>query len=131
MGSGRRLFGNEAAYVREVLDAEFSSASGSTMMTRLEAAFRELYGVDHAISHINGTATLHAALEAAGVSVGDEVIVPPLTMSSTSFAVVQANATPVFADVDRDSFQIDPRSIEERITGRTRAINPKCPLISG
>ena len=122
MSFDHRLFGNEQVYVQEVLDTGFSSTGSSVMMTRLEKAFRELFGVQHAISHVNGTATLHAALEAAGIRAGDEVIVPPLTMSSTSFAVLQANATPVFADVDGDSFQIDPASIEEKITERTRAI---------
>ena len=65
---------------------------------------------------------MHAALEAFGVQPGDEVIVPPLTMSSTSFAVLQANATPIFADVDIDTFQISYESIRDRITENTKAI---------
>ena len=65
---------------------------------------------------------MHAALEAAGVGVGDEVIVPPLTMSATTFAVLQANATPVFADVDPNTYQIDPVSMASRITPRTKAV---------
>ena len=65
---------------------------------------------------------MHACLEAWGIGVGDEVIVTPLTMSSTTFAVLQANATPVYADVDKDTFNIDPKSIEEKITPKTKAI---------
>jgi len=117
-----RIFGNELKYVEEVLATEFRSSSGSTMMRRLENGFADRFQSKYAISFVNGTATMHAALEAWAIGAGDEVIVPPLTMSATSFAVLQANATPVFADVDRDTFQVDPKSIAERITPRTKAI---------
>jgi perosamine synthetase len=92
------------------------------MMRRLEESFAKRFGSSYAVSFINGTATMHAALEAWGVGPGDEVIVPPLTMSATSFAVLQAGATPVFADVDADTFQISPESVAQRITPRTKAI---------
>ncbi len=118
----RRISGNELAYVQEVLATEFRSSSGSTMMRRLEETFAKRFGSTYAISFVNGTATMHAALEAMGVGPGDEVIVPPLTMSATTFAVLQANATPVFADVDPETFQISADSIAERVTPRTKAI---------
>jgi perosamine synthetase len=118
----KRIYGNELKYVKEVLDTGFRSSSGSTMMRRLEEAFGHRFGSKYAISFVNGTATMHAALEAMGIGPGDEVIVPPLTMSATTFAVLQANATPVFADVDIHTFQIDVESIRQRITPRTRAI---------
>ena len=118
----KRLFGNEHKYIQEVLDQEFRTSSGAMMMKRLEAAFAERFDSKYAISFVNGTATMHAALEAMGVGVGDEVIVPPLTMSATSFAVMQAGATPVFADVNDKTFQIDPASIEHKITNYTKAI---------
>jgi perosamine synthetase len=92
------------------------------MMKRLEAAFAKRFDSKYAISFVNGTATMHAALEAMGIGIGDEVIVPPLTMSATSFAVLQAGATPVFADVNDETFQIDPASIELNITKNTKAI---------
>lgn len=117
-----RLYGNEYKYVKEVLDTEFRSSKGSMMMTRLEKAFAERFGIKYAITHVNGTATMHSVLEAIGVGPGDEVIVPPLTMSSTTFVVLQTGATPIFADVDPKTFQIDPKSIEERITPKTKAI---------
>ena len=117
-----RIFGNELKYVQEVLKTEFRSSSGSLMMRRLEEAFGGRFGMKYPISFVNGTATMHAALEAMGVGPGDEVIVPPLTMSATSFAVLQANATPVFADVNLMTFQIDADSIRKCITSRTRAI---------
>lgn len=118
----RRLSGNELAYVKEVLASEFRSSSGSTMMRRLEEEFSKRFGSTYAISFVNGTATMHAALEAMGVGPGDEVIVPPLTMSATTFAVLQANATPVFADVDPETFQISPAAIKRCITASTKAI---------
>ncbi len=112
----------EKKYVLEVLDGNFSSKTAYGMVTRLEHKFAEKYNVKHAVAMVNGTATLHAALEAAGVGLGDEVICPPLTMSSTSLAVLHANATPVFADVDRDTFLITANEIEKKITPRTKAI---------
>jgi perosamine synthetase len=118
----KRIFGNELKYLQEVLNTEFRSSAGSLMMRRFENAFGDRFGMEYSISFINGTATMHAALEALGIGPGDEVIVPPLTMSATTFAVLQANATPVFADVDPLTFQIDPKSISERITKNTRAI---------
>lgn len=118
----RRITELERQYVNEVLDTDFRSSSGSTMMRRLEQAFSQRYGMSYGISFVNGTTTMHAALEAMGIGEGDEVIVPPLTMSATTFAVLQANATPVFADVDERTFQIDPQSIRSRITANTKAI---------
>ena len=117
-----RLYGNERKYVEEVLATEFSASQGSIMTQRLEAEFAEKFGGTYAIAHINGTATMHALLEAKGIGPGDEVIVTPLTMSATTFAVLQANATPVFADVDPDTFQISYESIKSLITDKTKAI---------
>jgi len=117
-----RIFGNELKYVQEVLETEFRSSKGASMMRRLEESFASKFGAKYAISFVNGTATMHAALEAYGVGPGDEVIVPPLTMAATSFCVLQTGATPVFADVDEKTFQICPQSIKDKITEKTKAI---------
>lgn len=117
-----RIYGDELKYLQEVLATEFRSSQGSVMMRRLEESFAKRFGSKYAITFVNGTATMHAALEAYGIQPGDEVIVPPLTMSAPAFAVLQANATPVFADVDPDTFQISASSIAERVTPKTRAI---------
>jgi perosamine synthetase len=124
MSSGitKRIYGNELKYLKEVLASDFRSSKGSAMMRRFEELFASTFGAKYAISFVNGTATMHAALEARGIGPGDEVIVPPLTMSATAFAVLQANATPVFADVDPETFQISPASIESRISSKTKAI---------
>src|SRR5207247_1853822 len=86
--------------------------------------FAEKFNCKFAISFANGTATMHAALAAAGIGPGHEVIVPPLTMASTAFCVFQAGALPVFADVDPNTWNIDPNSIAQKITARTKAVIP-------
>lgn len=112
----------EKKYVMEVLDGQFRSETSYKMVTRLEEKFASKMHRKYAIAMANGTATLHMALEAAGVQAGDEVICPPLTMSSSSLCVLHANAIPVFADVDRETFLITADSIAEKITPRTKAI---------
>lgn len=120
----RRISDLERTYVLEVLESQFRSSAGNRMSGRLEQAFADTFNCRYAIAFVNGTATLHAALVAAGVGPGDEVIVPPLTMASTSLAVVHANAMPVFADVDPHTWTLDPKSIRERISERTKAVIP-------
>lgn len=119
-----RISEKERQYVLEVLDSQFRTSAGSIMTKRLEENFAKIFNSKYAIAFINGTATLHAALIAAGVGPGDEVIVPPLTMSSTSFAVIHANAVPIFADINPETFTIDPNDIKRKITNRTKAIIP-------
>lgn len=117
-----RIGKKEQIYIQEVLNGQFSSSNTYQMVTRLEKKFAEKFHVKHAVAMVNGTATLHMALEAAGVEPGDEVICPPLTMSSTSIAVLHANAVPIFADVDRDTFLVTAENIEKVITKKTKAI---------
>lgn len=118
----KRIGDLERKYVLEVLDNEFATSLNSVFGNRVEKAFAEKFKAKYAIGFANGTATMHAALVALGVKPGDEVIVPPLTMSSTSLAVLQNGSVPVFADVDRHTFNIDPASIEEKVTSKTKAI---------
>lgn len=117
-----RIGPKEYQYVAQLLDSGFPGAADVHFSARLETAFAEKFDCRYAISHANGTATLHSALAAVGVAPGDEVIVPPLTMASTSLAVLHQGAVPVFADIHPDTFVIDPESIRRRITPRTRAI---------
>ncbi|MBI3960788.1 MAG: DegT/DnrJ/EryC1/StrS family aminotransferase [Chloroflexi bacterium] len=120
----QRIGERERAYVQQVLDSQFRTSAGSLMTKPLEQLFAETFDSRFAIAFINGTATMHAALAAAGVGPGDEVIVPPLTMASTAFAVLHANAIPVFADIDPKTWTIDPQAIAACITPRTKAIIP-------
>ena len=120
----KRIGELERAYVLEVLDEGFRTSSGSMMTKRLESAFAQLVGTKYAITFVNGTATLHAALVAAGVGPGDEVIVPPLTAAMTTLAVLHAGATPVYADVHPEYWTLDPAAVAAAITSRTKAIIP-------
>jgi len=120
----KRMSDLERKYVNEVLDGHFSSANAYKMVVRMEQAFAKRFGMKHAVAMVNGTATLHGALEAAEIRPGDEIICPPLTMSATSLAVLHANATPIFADVDKDTFLITPETVEKVITKKTKAIIP-------
>lgn len=119
-----RITEREHQYVREVLGSEFFGSKVTRFSARLERTFADAVGASFAISFCNGTATLHAGLAAFGVGPGDEVIVPPLTMASTTKAVLHAGATPVFADVDPETWCVDPRAVAALITDRTRAVIP-------
>jgi len=117
-----RIGERERKYLEEVLASDFSNSRNPGMYDRFEKAFAGKIGAKYAIGQVNGTATLHSALYAAGVRAGDEVITTPLTMSATCMAILQVDAVPVFADVVEDTFQIDPASVEKLITPRTKAI---------
>ncbi|MGC0329813.1 perosamine synthetase [Streptomyces sp. SAI-170] len=88
----------------------------------LERAWAEFTGMPYVLAANSGTAALHMAIAAAGVEPGDEVLVPADTFLASASCVLQANAIPVFVDTDIETFAIDPARVEERITGRTRAI---------
>jgi perosamine synthetase len=118
----KRITDLEKKYVLEALDNEFCTSKNGLFTNRMEAKFTEIFEYEYSISHVNGTATMHTALHALGVGKGDEVIVPPLTMASTSLCVLQNNSVPVFADVDLKTYNICPKSIREKITPKTKAI---------
>jgi len=108
--------------VLEVLRSGVWSRAGMT--AEFEQKWAQLTGAKRCLAVVNGTSALIAALTQAGLGGGDEVIVPPYTFIATVAAVLMTGAMPVFADVDRATFQIDPKSIEKKITPRTRAILP-------
>jgi len=87
-------------------------------------AFAKFIGAKYALSIANGTVTLQLALEACGVGLGDEVIVPGLTWQATAAAVLDVNAAAVLVDVSPDNWCIDPAEVEKAITPRTKAIIP-------
>ncbi|MFW6196416.1 MAG: DegT/DnrJ/EryC1/StrS family aminotransferase [Thermoplasmatota archaeon] len=89
-----------------------------------ENKFSDYIGTEYAATTNGGTAALHVALAAAGIGPGDEVIVPPMTFFATVAAVLHQNAIPVFADIDQNSFCIDPEDVKEKISPKTKAIIP-------
>lgn len=114
--------GNEAAYVLQVLDSENTDNKKNPWVRRFEKAFAEKFQRKYAIAHNSGTGTLHTCLAAAGVGAGDEVISPAQTVIMNSFVILHQNAIPVYADIDPDTFNIDPKDIERKITKKTKAI---------
>lgn len=115
--------GNELRYVTECIVTNWISSQGR-FVTEFERAFAKFSDVKHGIAVSNGTVALHLSLVMAGIGAGDEVIVPTLTFVATANAVRHAGATPVFADSQPDTWTIDPREIEKKITPRTKAIIP-------
>jgi perosamine synthetase len=88
----------------------------------LEQEYAAFVGTKHALALGSGTASLHAAVAAAGCQPGDEVIVPALTFLASASAILHHLSIPVFADIDPRTFNLDPVRVEEAITSRTRAI---------
>jgi len=93
-------------------------------VARLEEDFKAYKGVSHAVAVNSCTAALHLSMLAAGLKTGDEVITTPLTFCATVNAIIHAGATPVLADVDSRTMNIDPSRVESAITSKTRAILP-------
>jgi dTDP-4-amino-4,6-dideoxygalactose transaminase len=91
---------------------------------RFEESFASLHGVPHAVGVASGTDALALAVKALGLGPGDEVVTQPNTWISTAFAVSYAGATPVFADIDPATYQMDPAALERVITPRTKAVIP-------
>ncbi len=119
-----KYLGNELEYLRRVLEGESWSATGGSWTNTLEKEFAKRFGARYAVAFNSGTSTLHAALEAAGVGPGDEVISPALTVIMDTTATLHANAIPVYADVDAETLTMDPADLERKISKKTKAIIP-------
>lgn len=89
-----------------------------------ELAFSEYTGCEYAAAVSSGTAALHIALLAHGIGKGDEVITSPFSFIATANSILYTGAKPVFADIESDTYNIDPERIQEKITPKTRAIMP-------
>ena len=113
----------EAECVTDAVRSGWVSSIGP-YLDRFEQAFALYCGSRHAIAVSNGTVALHLALRALGIGAGDEVVMPDLTFAATAHAVLEAGATPVFADVDPRTWCIDPKAVARALGARTRAIIP-------
>jgi perosamine synthetase len=111
---------DEISAVTHVLESGMLAAGGRVL--EFEQKFAGFCGTPHAVAINNGTAAIHAALLAAGVGPGDEVIVPSFSFFATASAVSMCGAKPVFADVDENTFNINPVQVEERITPKTKVV---------
>ncbi len=111
--------------VQAVVDALRSDwLTTGPKVTEFEEMFAARVGAAHAVSVSSGTAALHAAAFAAGLTAGDEAITTPMTFAATANSVLYQCATPIFADVCEDTLNLDPEQVERRITSKTRAILP-------
>ncbi len=121
----------EKAAVMEVLDSGELSGfvaspgegfRGGPKVRALEDAFRRHFAVKHAVAVNSATSALHCATAAMGIGPGDEVIVSPYTMTASATAIVITGAVPVFADIEDETFGLDPASVEANVTPQTRGI---------
>jgi len=112
----------EKQAVMEVLDSGMLAQGPRT--AKFEERFAQVCGVKHAIATSSGTTALHIALLAHGVGAGDEVITTPFTFIASANSILFTGAKPVFVDIDPETFNLDPRLVEQAITPQTKAIMP-------
>lgn len=115
----------EDAEIEEVVATMKSGWLGSgPKVAKFESDFKQYKGVPHAVALHSCTAALHLSILAAGITAGDEVITTPMTFCATVNAILHAGGTPVLADIDPVTLNIDPEEVRRRITPKTRAIIP-------
>ena len=111
--------------IEEVIDTLKSGwITTGNKTKKFEDNFKEYIGCNYAIAVSSCTAALHLALIVAGIGKGDEVITSPFTFAATGEVIVQVEGTPVFVDIKKDTYNIDPDKIEDAITSKTKAIIP-------
>jgi dTDP-4-amino-4,6-dideoxygalactose transaminase len=118
------MFGKEERKALLAVMASGKWGIGGKENEKLEKRFARLHHVRHAVAVMNGTVALEIALKAGRIGAGDEVIVPAYTFAATATAVLNVNATPVFADIDPETYCLDPESVRRVLSPRTRAIIP-------
>ncbi len=106
--------------VSDVLKSDYLTCGPKVV--ELERALCGYTGAEYAVAVSNGTAALHCACIAAGIGPGDEVITTPITFAASANCILYCGATPVFADIDPDTYNISPESIREHITDKTKAV---------
>ena len=121
-GSGQRFGIEEAKELMEALQQNTLFYHFGNKVKQFLSDFNHIYGVRYSVAASSGTAAIHIALGAAGVTVGDEIITSPITDQGTLVGILYQNAIPVFADLDPHTYNMDPASVESRITIRTKAI---------
>ncbi|MEN6627176.1 MAG: DegT/DnrJ/EryC1/StrS family aminotransferase [Candidatus Sumerlaeia bacterium] len=120
------IFGKEEeeGLLKALHSGHWGRQEGDSVVAKFEQRFAEAHDCKYGVACTNGTVALKLACMAVGVEAGDEVIVTPFTFLATASAVIEANATPIFADIEPDTYNIDPKSVEKLITPRTKAIIP-------
>ncbi len=121
-GEGKRFGEEELQQLKEALEQNTLFYWSGKKVKEFTSKFAEKYGVPYCVAASSGTASLHIALGTVGISPGDEVITAPVTDMGSIIGILYQNAIPVFADIDPYTYNMDPKSIEERITEKTKAI---------
>lgn len=121
--AGPSMTSRELAYVRDAVENGWND-NWSGYLKRFTESFCAYTGCQYALPVASGTAAIHLGLMAMGVGPGDEVIVPDLCWIAAASPVTHLGANPVFADVESDTWCLDPTSVEKKITRRTKAIVP-------
>ena len=111
---------NDIQAVVDVLKSDYLTCGPK--IEEAEKKLCEITGAKHAVLIANGTAALHAACFAAGIGPGDEVITTPITFAASANCALYCGGKPVFADINSETYNIDPDSIEKCITGKTKAV---------
>lgn len=106
--------------VTEVLKSDFLTCGPK--IGELEEKLCRLTGAKYAVVCSNGTAALHIACQAAGIGEGDELITTPITFAASANCALYCGAKPVFADINEETYNIDPASVKEKMTERTKAV---------
>lgn len=114
---------DEQAVLEALRSGNWGKLQGN-QVTEFEKAFASYHGAKYGFGVNNGSVSLKIALLAAGIQAGDEVIVPPYTFLASASSIIEANAIPIFADIDLETLNITPETIEAVLTPRTRAIVP-------
>ncbi|MFX1268218.1 MAG: DegT/DnrJ/EryC1/StrS family aminotransferase [Promethearchaeota archaeon] len=114
----------EQKEVIKVMKSQMLTLLHGEAVKSFEKDFAKYIGVKHAIGINTGTAALHIAIAALDIGPGDEVIVPPFTFIATASSILHNNAIPIFADIDNKTYTLDPKSVEEKITDKTKALIP-------
>lgn len=114
---------DDVQYVTNTIQKGSYWADGP-MIKEFELKIADYIGTNYCVTFNSGTSALHATLLAYGISPGDEVIVPSFTFISTANSPVFVRAKPIFADIERETFGLDPDSVNEKITNKTKAIIP-------
>ncbi len=107
-----------------VRSGEWGSPDCDGYVKKFEKEFAQYCGSDYSLTTVNGSVALRIALIASGVKPGDEVIVPPYTFITTASIVLEANCVPVFVDINRETYNIDPKKIADALTEKTKVIIP-------
>jgi len=122
--TGKRFGAPELKQLKEALDQNTLFYASGTKVKKLTEKFARFFGMPYAVATSSGTASIHVALGAVGLTVGDEVVTGPITDMGTLIGILYQNAVPVFADLDPRTYNMTADSIEKVITKRTKAIVP-------